>query len=658
MAAADGAILGGGIKGAAALWAKARTGTWPTSVRDAGNVATREAAVDDAPWRGSGAQGEIEHRQRLASAEDAMVHGAPVELPPDTFSSNGWRPGRVYDSEGRSVGVSYEVVEADDLVVSNLDDFSVNPSFPAELQPRDRTRAMSQDQVNGIASQLDPERLGPSTNAADGAPIIGPDGVVESGNGRVLALRRVYADEGTNAASYKNFLKAQGFDPGEMRQPVLVARRVTDLDPAERQKFAAAANRATVLRLSATEQALADARLLILSAQFNGMDGMKVISRALGEMMTDPATARMAAARMGLVAHAVSDAALGVKRFQDETFDRNMAGKLATFVIRAQGLQAWTESIKRAFSMEFFAMMAENSGKGLHELDEPFRNFLTRYNFTPKQWDALQQTPQIEERGARFFDMEGIADVGLKERLIGAVLDERQFAVLEPSGRVPQLTSGGLQRGTFWGEAARSLMMYKSFPLALIASHAVRVATRSDLSSKIGYGSALLAYTTLAGAATILAKDVIAGKDPRALNDWKFLGASVIAGGGTGIFGDLLYSGVTRANTSLAGTLFGPAAAGVDQVGRLVFPAIRTAWKGEEANFGGELARAIKSNMPGSNIWYLRTALNRAVFDQFQIHLDPDYRSSFRRMEQRAKKELGQDFWWDRGRWRRIDFLR
>lgn len=262
MAAAGGAILGSGIKGAAALWAKARTGTWPTSVRDAGNVTTREAAVDDAPWRDSGAQGEIAHRQRLASAEDAIAGGSPVELPPDTFSSNGWRPGRVYDSEGRSVGVSYEVVEAGDLVASNLDDFSVNPAFPAELQPRDRTRAMSQDQVNGIASQLDPERLGPSTNAADGAPIVGPDGVVESGNGRVLALRRVYADEGPNVASYKNFLKAQGFDTGEMRQPVLVARRVTDLDHAERQKFAAAANRATVLRLSATEQALADARLL------------------------------------------------------------------------------------------------------------------------------------------------------------------------------------------------------------------------------------------------------------------------------------------------------------------------------------------------------------------------------------------------------------
>jgi hypothetical protein len=41
-----------------------------------------------------------------------------------------------------------------------------------------------------------------------------------------------------------------------------------------------------------------DSATSIRSAQLNGMDGMKVISRALSEMMADPETARMAAARM------------------------------------------------------------------------------------------------------------------------------------------------------------------------------------------------------------------------------------------------------------------------------------------------------------------------------------------------------------------------
>src|SRR5574340_1001669 len=74
------------------------------------------------------------------------------------------RPGRVYDADGRSVGVRYEVVEADALITSHNSDLGPNPAFPPELQPRDRTRAMSQEQIAGIAANLQPERLGFSTD--------------------------------------------------------------------------------------------------------------------------------------------------------------------------------------------------------------------------------------------------------------------------------------------------------------------------------------------------------------------------------------------------------------------------------------------------------------------------------------------------------------
>ena len=47
-----------------------------------------------------------------------------------------------------------------------------------------------------------------------------------------------------------------------MSAPVLVARRATELTPEERIAFTTAANRATAMRLSPVEQALADARLL------------------------------------------------------------------------------------------------------------------------------------------------------------------------------------------------------------------------------------------------------------------------------------------------------------------------------------------------------------------------------------------------------------
>lgn len=258
-AGAGGAILGGGIKGLAAAWQRAKTGQWPSHVKDTANVVTREAAIPTSRFEKSMA-GETAHQGALFKSLDDLSRGRPVELPPEAFVEAGARPGRVYDADGNSVGVRYEVVEADDLVTSHMDDLGLNPDFPQELQPRDRTRAMSQDQIAGIASNLQPERLGFSTDAANGAPIVGPDGLVESGNGRVLALRRAMQQDGPQANSYRNYLRSQNFEIEGYRNPVLIARRVTDLE--DRVGFVTAANRSTAMKLGAAEQAMSDARLL------------------------------------------------------------------------------------------------------------------------------------------------------------------------------------------------------------------------------------------------------------------------------------------------------------------------------------------------------------------------------------------------------------
>jgi hypothetical protein len=235
--------------------------TFSRDILDAGAVVERQAeTVASNPYHGAGIAGETAHRERLAAAEAALAKNLPPVDPGDALSRGTWMPGRVATADGRRVQVRHEVVEADDLIVSHRDDLSVNPAYPEGLQPRDRTRAASADQLTAIASRLDPERLGPSPEAASGAPVIGPDNVVESGNVRVLAVRRAYG--AGNGESYRAFLRDLGFDVEGMRQPVLVARRVTSMSEAERADFAIAANRATAARMSAAETAVADARLL------------------------------------------------------------------------------------------------------------------------------------------------------------------------------------------------------------------------------------------------------------------------------------------------------------------------------------------------------------------------------------------------------------
>lgn len=260
-AGAGGAILGGGIKGIAGAWHRAKTGEWPRHVVDASNVVAREAAVPSSRFDKS-AQGEAVYRAAVEKSSDDLFKGQPVEIPQEAFLQANARPSRVYDADGRSVGVQYEVVEADSLVTSHNNDLSLNADFPQELQPRDRSRAMSHQQIQSISGNLQPERLGPSPDASTGAPIIGPDGLVESGNGRVMAIRRAYLDNGAPSQSYRNYLRSQNYDIEGMSNPVLVARRITDLDDGARVGFVTAANRSTAMRLSAPEQALSDARIL------------------------------------------------------------------------------------------------------------------------------------------------------------------------------------------------------------------------------------------------------------------------------------------------------------------------------------------------------------------------------------------------------------
>lgn len=158
------------------------------------------------------------------------------------------------------VGVRYELAELGDLVASHDRDFRVNPDYPADLQPRDRGGKAARDQVYDMAAKLEPERLGPSPEANSGAPIVGPDNVVESGNGRTMAIRAAYDMGGERAAAYRAWLERQGHDTTGMKEPVLVARRTSPMSEAERADFAHAANGSASLRMNAVEQALSDAR--------------------------------------------------------------------------------------------------------------------------------------------------------------------------------------------------------------------------------------------------------------------------------------------------------------------------------------------------------------------------------------------------------------
>lgn len=163
---------------------------------------------------------------------------------------------KVYTPNGRELEVEYAIVDADQLVTSNTDDGRVNPDYPQTLQPRDRTRASSEIQINSIANNLNPALLGESATTGDGAPIISDSGIVESGNGRSLALKRAY--QNGKADKYRSALIEQGYDVSGVEKPVLARVRRTQLNDEDLVNYTKESNERSTLSLSASETAKAD----------------------------------------------------------------------------------------------------------------------------------------------------------------------------------------------------------------------------------------------------------------------------------------------------------------------------------------------------------------------------------------------------------------
>lgn len=160
--------------------------------------------------------------------------------------------------DGSTYDMAYEVKSLGELVASNDTAYGVNPLYPQELQPRDRTREASRQQIENMANDLRPELLVESHKISDGAPIIGLDNVVESGNGRTLAIARAY--EQGKADEYRTYIEQyaaeKGWDISGIENPVLVRTRLTDTD---RVQFSRLANETDVAVFSASERAASDA---------------------------------------------------------------------------------------------------------------------------------------------------------------------------------------------------------------------------------------------------------------------------------------------------------------------------------------------------------------------------------------------------------------
>jgi len=131
-------------------------------------------------------------------------------------------------------------------------------------------------------------------------------------------------------------------------------------------------------------------------------------------------------------------------------------------------------------------------------------------------------------------------------------------------------------------------------------------------------------------------KDLLKGKEPRDPTKFKTIMAGFLQGGGLGIYGDVLFKEQRDAGSVIAG-LVGPAPTTAVDLGL----ALQYALLGEGGKSAKAAYRAISSNIPFLNLFYIKIAFDYLIGFQIMETLNPGV---LKRVERRMKKDYNQEY--------------
>jgi hypothetical protein len=421
---------------------------------------------------------------------------------------------------------------------------------------------------------------------------------------------------------------------------------------------------------SAAITSLTDEGTLYITSKVNNLPLFKTFMNEVRAFNPLDQAEKRRAMRAGLMVNTMLD---DIDRFGTETLGTDVAQKVASTVLRASGLNAMTEARRRAFSVTMLDTIGQltRDFEDVSKLDPDDWRILRGKGITADEWQLWRAaqpddwgqgyTVLTPERIYAISDtdvariMPGVDPKLARERaatkLLAVVLDERDFAVIEPGARERTLLTAGTARGTVPGELIRSVLQFKSFPIAMIMRHWGRaLSLYKDTPSKVGYLAALVATQTLMGAIAMQINEVLQGRNPRNLNPFEGehgaqnILAAVLKGGALSLYGDFLFADTNTFGRTLVGALGGPTVGLIEDGFKLTVGNIQQAAKGEETDFGAEAARFLRGYTPGANLWYTKAATDRLIFFNMQELANPGY---LRRMQANQQAFNGATYWWD-----------
>jgi hypothetical protein len=437
---------------------------------------------------------------------------------------------------------------------------------------------------------------------------------------------------------------------------------------------------------SAYISSLADHGTIAITAKMNNLPMMQVFANQLRTMDLTNGEELRQARRAGLA----MDTMIGdLNRFGNDNLASTVPAKLASLTMRLSLLSAASDARRRAFG----ATMMDAIGRltrdvdslaklGKHDNQILLSKGITEQDWeiwrlaTPEQWgnvndtvltpDAIYQIPgdqlahlipDMAVQGSPWSESYKIAIQTIRReaalKLLGAVAEEVDMAVITPKAaeRAMMNRLGAGERGTWKGELARSIFLFKTTPISVVLRHFRRAMARDTVAGRAAYIAAFTASTTLLGAFGLQVSQLIMGKDPVTLDPTEDGGTrnwvrAFLKGGSFGLYGDFLFSGITRHETSPTAAFMGPVIGGMEEFFNLTQGNLVQSAMGENTNAGAEAIRFAKSNIPLANLWYTKAALDHLVVHNLQEMASPGYLST---MQNKMRRQYGETYWWKPG---------
>ncbi|WHP06848.1 hypothetical protein QLH32_05080 [Acinetobacter corruptisaponis] len=342
---------------------------------------------------------------------------------------------------------------------------------------------------------------------------------------------------------------------------------------------------------------------------------------------------------------------------------------VAATTMRLSLINAWTRATKSAWSktlMNKYATLTKEKDWG--SLKKEDQEFLGRMGLDERTWEVMRMADPIKDaNGVPLMTIESIRNIpddmlkhlgdptAVKDKAVkqfwGHVLDEQGMAVIEADLRERTKLFGNTHGGSLIGFFGRGMMQFKSFPTAFLMRHGSRALRDGALSpTPFTYMIPLIMGMTVLGGLSQQLSELSKGNNPLPMwdsNDPKvaleFLGKAITKGGGLSLLGDIVAAGADPMGRDSRNFLLGPLGNDIAELASMISGTSNKILNGQDVTSKfNQMYMFAKSKMPGNNLFYTKTALNRLMFDDVQNMIAPDYQQ---KMLKKMRKQ-GRSQWW------------